>query len=167
MFSDKNFSKLKFLLLTGAVLVVLGFVLLIVGLIAGKVGLDILGAFVLIGGLALALYLLPEAVQSQKILKAKDEILASKSITEYELAKKLSVKERQARELIDICFRKGHVPGYIRRGNKIYFHDEYALESEKQGKTAIAVDCPNCGANFKGVQGEPCECPYCRSFINA
>jgi predicted Zn-ribbon and HTH transcriptional regulator len=58
------------------------------------------------------------------------------------------------------------VPGYIRKGQKIYHHEEYAEESSRAGKVIVAVDCPNCGANFKGVSGEPSQCPYCGSYIN-
>lgn len=163
---DKKISLVKIVTYGALGVAGLGFIFLIIGIIAGVILLDAAGVVLLVGGIAFAIYEYPDVAKYNKIKLARNEILNAKSLTEAQLANKLSVPERKARELIDFCFRKGCVPGYIRKGQKIYFHEEYATESIKEGKTVIAVDCENCGANFKGVSGEPNECPYCRSFIN-
>lgn len=163
---QKLFARIKAFLYVSLGAIGLGVLLLIIGIIAKNVVLDIVGVLLAIGGGALFIYEYPDKAKYTKIKKARDVILSKKSVSEYELANALGIKERDARGLIDVCFRKGCVPGYIRKGQTIYHHEEYALEEEKTGKTVVAVDCPNCGANFKGVQGVPNECPYCRSFIN-
>ena len=164
---EKQIAKIKFLTYGALAVAVLGFILLIVGLIASAVVIDVLGVLLMIAGIGIALYIYPEVKKYEKIKCARNEILNAKCLSEIELANKLHVTERKARELIDVCFRKGHVAGYVRKGQKIYHHEEYANESERSGKSGVAIECENCGANFKGVSGEVNECPYCRSFINA
>lgn len=163
---ERIFARIKFCMYTALVLAGIGFIMLIVGLIAKSVVLDIFGILFMLGGGALFVYVYPEEAKYAKIKKARDYILEQKCVTEAQLASHLSTTETKARGLIDVCFRKGCVPGYIRKGQKIYHHEEYAQEKEKAGKTIVAVNCPNCGANFKAVSGEPGECPYCGSYIN-
>ncbi len=163
---EKKISFVKMTLYLALGLAGVGLIVLIVGLIAGAVVADIIGVLLLVLGVALVIYQYPDLAKYTNLKAARDEILGAKSLTEVQLANKMHLTERKARELIDQCFRKGHVPGYIRKGQKIYFHEHYAEESESCGKKVVAVNCENCGANFKGVVGEPNECPYCRSYIN-
>jgi hypothetical protein len=163
---EKIFAKIKFCVYTAMALAGLGFILLVIGLIAKSVLLDVFGILFILGGGALFIYVYPEQAKYSKIKKARDYILSQVCVTEVQLANQLSTTETKARGLIDFCFRKGCLPGYIRKGQKIYHHEEYAEEKAKAGKEIVAVDCPNCGANFKAVKGEPGECPYCGSYIN-
>lgn len=163
---DKIFAKIKFFTYTAMAIAGLGALLLLIGIIAQSIGLDIIGILSIIGGIGLFFYVYPEQAKYSKIKKARDYILSQKIISESELAAALSVRESEARCLMDVCFRKNCIPGYIRKGQKIYHQTEYAKEKQNAGKTIIAIDCPNCGANFKGVGGEPNECPYCGSFVN-
>jgi predicted Zn-ribbon and HTH transcriptional regulator len=164
---EKIFKWLNIVTYGALVLAGLGLILLVVGLIASMIELDVVGVLFIAGAIFAVVYFYPEKAKYQRIKKAKEVILSKKCVTENELAIALSVTEKIARECIDICFRKGCVPGYIRKGQKIYHHEKYAEESSMAGKVIVAIDCHNCGANFKGVSGEPSQCPYCGSYINA
>lgn len=164
---ERIFNMIKILTYVAMVGAGLGVLLLLIGIIAGSVGLIIFGVLFVVGGVALFFYVYPETAKYKKIKRARDFILARRSVSETELALGIGIKETSARGLIDVCFRKGCVPGYIRKGQRIIHHEELAVEERRKGKETVAIDCPNCGANFTGVSGQPNECPYCRSYVNA
>ncbi len=164
---EKIFKMIKMLTYVAIAGAGLGVLLLIIGIIASSAGFVVFGLLFIIGGIALFFYVYPETAKYQKIKKARDYILDRDCVTDTELATVLGVTETKARGIIDVCFRKGCVTGYVRKGQKIFNNQYFVSEQEKAGKITVAIDCPNCGANFKGIQGQPNECPYCRSFVNA
>lgn len=78
-------------------------------------------------------------------------------LTVQEISAQLSMNERQIRGILDECFRKGYLNGYIRRGDSIFRNEAVAPEDKVH-----AVECIYCGAKFtyKGLTGI---CPYCGS----
>lgn len=163
---QKKLKLEKILLRASMVTAIIGIALLIVGIVASLWGLDVLGVFLFLVGVTLAIYEVPEISNCKKCVSANDIILSRDCISEQELANLLSINEKQARELIDQCFRKGNVDGYVRVGQKVYRQEKYVAEKQAEGKIIKAINCPNCGASIKGVVGEPTECPYCRTYTN-
>ena len=80
----------------------------------------------------------------------KEQLLTVQSI-----AAQLSKSEKSVRGLLDECFRKGYLEGYLRHGDFISVNEAKASEEKLH-----AGECKYCGANFS-YKGEIAVCPYC------
>ena len=57
--------------------------------------------------------------------------------------------------MLDTCFQKGHLSGFVRKG------DELALnEAQAPSEKLHAAECQYCGAKFT-YKGTDAVCPYC------
>ena len=76
-------------------------------------------------------------------------------LTVQSIASQLSKSEKSVRGLLDECFRRGYLEGYIRQGDAIALNEATAPEEKRH-----AAECKYCGAKFS-YQGELAVCPYC------
>jgi hypothetical protein len=76
-------------------------------------------------------------------------------LTVQSIASQLSKSEKSVRGLLDECFRRGYLEGYIRQGDGIALNEAKAPEEKRH-----AAECKYCGAKFS-YQGELAVCPYC------
>ena len=74
-------------------------------------------------------------------------------LTVRSIASQLSKSEKAVRDLLDECFRKGYLSGYVRQGDTIA-PNEATTPKEK------AAECKYCGAKF-AYSGDLAICPYC------
>ena len=64
-------------------------------------------------------------------------------LTVQEIASQLSKSEKEVRSLLDTCFQKGYLSGFVRKG------DELALnEAQAPSEKLHAAECQYCGAKF-------------------
>ena len=76
-------------------------------------------------------------------------------LTVQEIASQLSKSEKEVRSLLDTCFQKGYLSGFVRKG------DELALNAAQAPSEKLhAAECQYCGAKFT-YKGTDAVCPYC------
>ncbi|MBE5741920.1 MAG: hypothetical protein E7360_01215 [Clostridiales bacterium] len=160
-------EMIKFIMKVGIGLFFGGILLTLIGLIAQKTALTVVGVLVLIIGAFLYVYEMPVVHEIKELEKVCDCVKSKGVSTEKDIASQLSVTEKKARDLIDKAFRAEMLLGYVRKGQSVYLYEEYVSQKEQSGKIAIAINCQSCGASFKGFKGEVNQCPYCASCYNA
>lgn len=72
------------------------------------------------------------------------------------ISAQLGKPEKNIRALLDECFQKGYLPGYVRQGDTISLNEAKAPE-----ETLHAAVCPYCGAKYTYRGTEEPVCPYC------
>ena len=80
-------------------------------------------------------------------------------LTVQEISAQLSKPEKAVRGMLDQCFQKGYLVGYVRKGDEIFLNEARAPE-----ETLHAAVCPSCGAKYTYKAGEQPVCPYCGSM---
>ena len=76
-----------------------------------------------------------------------------------EIAAQLSISETEARNKLDVCFKKKFLPGFKRSGDGVVLNGNMPA-----GKKEMFAECPNCGAKFTYTPETP-RCPYCNSPV--
>lgn len=77
-------------------------------------------------------------------------------LTVQAIASQIAKPEKTVRGMLDECFRKGYLVGYVRNGDEISLNVAKAPED-----TLLAAVCPYCGAKYTYKIGEQPVCPYC------
>lgn len=80
--------------------------------------------------------------------------------TVNELASQFSLSEKEVRDKLDVCFKKGYFVGIKRDGDTLILN-----ENDPLGQKQYAAECPHCGAKFLYTKSSP-RCPYCDSPVN-
>ncbi len=76
-------------------------------------------------------------------------------LTVQAISSQLSKPEKAVRGMLDECFRKGYLVGYVRQGDEILLNEAKAPE-----EALHAAVCPHCGAKYT-YKGSEAVCPYC------
>ena len=80
--------------------------------------------------------------------------------TVNELASQFSLSEKEVRDKLDVCFKKGYFVGIKRDGDTLILNENDPLVQKQ-----YAAECPHCGAKFLYTKSSP-RCPYCDSPVN-
>lgn len=93
-----------------------------------------------------------KAAQKRVVFAVEKEHL----LTVQSIASQLSKTDKEVRDLLDACFSKNYLQGYVRLGDTIAPNEAKAPQERR-----YAAECRYCGAKFSYAGNDPAVCPYC------
>ena len=145
----------------------LGAILLIIGLIANLLALDVIGVLLVLGGVIGVSYLWSYEKDELLLNNIVKDVKENGVNTIEKLAKKHSVERSKIRDFVQKAINKGMLEGYVRVGESVVLEAEYKksverVSEEKTSHKTFSKKCPNCGAIYVATS-EVDVCPYCAS----